>query len=659
MSGNPHAENGERAGDDGNGGAPRSAAPRDGIEPAADAAPKGVEPRDTVAPETAEPAAGAAPRGVEPRDSVVPRDTVEPATVEPAAGAAPRAEDAPGDRAPQVFGAPAQAAEGPVNPWAAGGAWPQNAAPQGGTPGGGYAAPPLPAGPPPLLPPPAPAAPAAPPAPPDGVRQAAVAVLNLSGLGLGYAVTRRWFAMLVCWAATAGLLFAALPADADGVSGGVVVAYLAFLVLAAAHGAARARRTRLVWPARAPLALLLGLVLLAAPAGAVVAYGGAKDEATQKMLLERLDTADHLVQAAKAKPFAAAQPDYRTALAAYRDLSEHHAGSRAARRVPDRLTTYYKTVGAPFEQKQYCDAIAPLTYLRTVPAAFGKSGVGDLASWPDERLATSLYECGVTDLAKDPSVSGGSDDHLSELLTMFPGSPQAAKVEPAVRSAISGAAGGLGGHDPCGATERLRQLATRASALPGDNVGISGTLAKDARKAQGYVQSGTYACGVDQYRSAEFGAAVDTLHDFTKKYPHDKHRALAQKIAIAAEIAEHEPAAGRKLPTTASGGGIPVTVSNDSPESVEVLYTGPVTGSFTLPACGSCHLYATESTARASACKSGKNYPKKTLSLPPGTVYFLHKSGKDHTTPGSDTVTLRYGYLYTECAFTVKSSFSL
>ena len=641
--------------------------PHDGIEPvgerepAADAGARVVDaaPRGGDAPQDRPPQGGIEPAVDREPVAAEPVGERESVAAEPVLDAGPRVEDAREDRGPQVAGAAARGADAAVNPWAAGGAWPQNAAPEGGAPGGGYAAPPLPGGPPPLLPPPAPPVPAAPPAPPDGVRQAAVAVLNLSGLGLGYALTRRWLAMLVCWAATAGLLVAALPADADGVAGGVVLAYLAFLVLAAAHGAARARRTRLVWPARAPLALLLGLVLLAAPAGAAVAYGGAKDEATQKMLLERLDTADHLVRAAKAKPFASAQPDYRTALAAYRDLSEHHAGSRAARRVPDRLTTYYKTVGAPFEQKQYCDAIAPLTYLRTVPAAFGRTGVGDLASWPDDRLATSLYECGVTDLAKDPSASGGSDDHLSELLTMFPGSPQAAKVEPAVRSAISGAAGGLGGHDPCGTTEHLRELATRASALPGDNAGISGALAKDARKAQGYVESGTYACGVNQYRSAEFGAAVDTMHDFAKKYPHDRHRALAQKIAIAAEIAEHAPAAGRKLPTTASGGGIPVTVSNDSPESVEVLYTGPVTGSFTLPACGSCHLYANESTARASACKSGKSYPKKTLSLPPGTVYFLHKSGKDHTTPGSDTVKLQYGYIYTECAFTVKSSFSL
>jgi hypothetical protein len=521
---------------------------------------------------------------------------------------------------------------------------------------GGFTPPPYPAAPPPV-----PVPPTAPPAPADGLRAAAVALLNLSGLGLGYALLRRWFAMAVCWAATGALLVAALPADADGVSSGVLAAYLAFLVLAAVHGAVRGLRRPLAWPPRTPLALLLGLVLLAAPAGAAVAYGGAKDEATQKMLLDRLDQADHLVQTAKAKPFATAQPDYRTALAAYRDLSDNHPDSRAAKRVPARLATYYTAVGTPYAQKKYCDAIAPLTYLRTVPASFGRTGVGSLATWPDDRLATSLYECGVADLAKNPAASGGSGDHLSELLTLFPKSPQAAKVEPAVKSTIAGAAKELHGSDPCGATERMRQLGTRASSLPGDNAGISGALTKDSRQADGYVESGTYACGVHQYRSTDFTGAVETMNDFVGKYPHDKNRALAKKIAIAARIAEEVPAAGHRLPTTASGGGIPITVSNDSPHSVEVYYTGPVTGSFTLAACGSCHTYSNESTARVSACKSGKSYPKKTLNLPPGTTYFMHLSGGESggTTPGTDTVKLQYGYIYTECAFTVDSQFSL
>src|SRR4051812_5325972 len=113
--------------------------------------------------------------------------------------------------------------------------------------------------------PPMPSAP--PPAPADGARAVAVAVLNLSGLGLGYALVRRPLLMVLCWVATAALLLAALPADANGVSVFALVLYGVFLAGAAAHGASVGLRTPLLWPRQAPLALVLGLVLLLVPAG--------------------------------------------------------------------------------------------------------------------------------------------------------------------------------------------------------------------------------------------------------------------------------------------------------------------------------------------------------------------------------------------------------
>lgn len=291
--------------------------------------------------------------------------------------------------------------------------------------------------------PPMPAVPPAPPTPPapaDPLRALAVALLNLSGLGLGYLLLRRRLATAVCWVATGALLAVALPADPDGVPGGAVVAYLALLVLAAAHGAYRGLRHSLMWPPRAPVAIALGLVLLAAPVGGAVLYGGARDEATQKMLLDRLATADQLVAQAKSQPFSAARTSYREALTAYHDLDAHHSDSRAAHRVPASLKTYYETVGAPFEAKKYCDAVEPLTYLRTVPATYGRKRLGALAAWPDDRLATSLYECGVTGLGTGKDVVSPSGN-LGELLTTFPASQQAAKVEPAVSSEIDKAAG--------------------------------------------------------------------------------------------------------------------------------------------------------------------------------------------------------------------------
>ncbi|MEV6017032.1 MULTISPECIES: hypothetical protein [unclassified Streptomyces] len=499
--------------------------------------------------------------------------------------------------------------------------------------------------------PPMPTAP--PPGPASPWRAVAVALLNLSGLGLGYAVVRRWWHMAVCWAATAVLLVVALPADPDGVPGAALVLYLVFLVLAAAHGASVGLRTRLALLPGALIAAVLGVVLLAVPATGVVLYDGARDEATEQMLLDRLDRADRLVARSGKQDFTAAEAGYRRALSAYDALSEDHPHSRAARRVPDRLKTYYETVATPYARQDYCSAVAPLKYLRTVPRTIGRKQLGALVNWPDDRLATSLYSCAAASLSAG---SEGWTAQFGELLSTFPRSPQAGKVEPAVRSAVDKAVRSVGGDDPCAAVQRLDGLDTQVRGLPGDQAGVNDALGKDADRASNSARSGAYACGVREYKDGSYADAVTTMNDFAKNNPHHKNRARAQKIAIAAEVAQTVPAAGKHLPTTASGGGIAVTVKNDSPDDITVLYTGPVTGSFTLKGCGKCTSYALGTTLGLGfkPCNdSGKNYPQRTIHLPVGTTYFVHKSrtatGKS---PASDTAKLRPGYVYTECAYT-------
>lgn len=496
--------------------------------------------------------------------------------------------------------------------------------------------------------PPMPSSP--PPAPPDRLRSVAVGLLNLSGLGLGYALMRRWLLMAVCWVATIVLLLVALPADPDGVSGVLVTLYVVFLVLAAVHGALTGLRTRLAWPAPMAVAVLLGLVLLAVPAGGVVLYDDARDEATQQMLLDRLDKADQLVADSGRLSFSAAEPHYRQALVVYDDLSTDHSGSRAAHRVPDRMKTFYTTVAGAYAQKNYCDAIPQLKYLRTVPGTIDKKELGTLTTWPDDRLATSLYECASTGLAAQGADWPGN---FGDLLTLFPDSTQAKQVEPAVKSAVDKAVAGVRGSQPCTAVQQLTSLAGQIGTLQGQQAGSADALGADARRASGQADSGAYQCGVFQYKGGDFDSALSTMNDFVKKNTHDKNRARAKKIAIAAEVAKTVPAAGKKLPTTASGGSISVTVKNDSPDDITVLYTGPVTGSFTLKGCGSCTSYSLTTTLLKGfkPCSSGKSYPQKTISLPTGTTYFVHRPDSSTATPASDTATLRSGYIYTECAY--------
>ncbi|MFI6347654.1 hypothetical protein [Streptomyces sp. NPDC050560] len=513
--------------------------------------------------------------------------------------------------------------------------------------GSGYGAPP-----PIQLPTVTPGPPPPPRGPADPLRATAVALLNLSGLGIGYALLRRWFALAVCLVATGLLLLLALPADPDGVAPGVLAGYAAVLVVAAVHGAIRALRSPLAWPPQAPVAALLGLVLLAVPVSGAYLYDGARDEATQQALLDRLHDADTLVQKAKNQPFTSVKADYAKALDTYGDIDGGHRDSRAGKLVPDRLDAYYRAVGAPYDDKKYCDAIDPLKYLRNVPDTIDEKTLGALADWPDERLATSLYECGAADIGVDAHAEPKNGD-LAELLTTFPESGQAAKVEPAFKAAIDDAAGDVKGDDPCAAATRLRTLDAQASALADDAGDGKGALNDDAGSARGKVPGGTYACGVDEFKKKDFESALDTLNGFVKDYGKDKNAASAKRIAIAAEVAQAVPGAGEHLPSADKGGSIPVTIENDSPDTIEVLYTGPVTGKLTLKPCGSCSHYSGEAEAALDACKdSGKHYPSKTLHLPVGTTYFLHKPTSGSA--GSDTAKIESGYTYTECAYVVQ-----
>lgn len=128
-----------------------------------------------------------------------------------------------------------------------------------------------------------------------------MAVLNLSGLGLGFAAVRRWRSAVACWLASGLLLLIALPAGSGGVPGAVVVIYLAFLAFAAARGAVVGLRTPLSWPPSSALAAGLAVVLLVVPVGGAVLFDNARQEAVQRMLLSRLAQADGAIASAEAE----------------------------------------------------------------------------------------------------------------------------------------------------------------------------------------------------------------------------------------------------------------------------------------------------------------------------------------------------------------------
>ena len=487
--------------------------------------------------------------------------------------------------------------------------------------------------------------------PGDRWRAAAVAVLNLTGLGLGYVLMRRWLPAILCWIATGILLIIALPAAPGGVAGGLLVVYLVLLAAAAAHGAILGLRTPLTWPQRPQTALILAVVLLVVPIGGSLLFNQMQQNAIQQMLLGRLSQADQIIADTDGDAFATAEPDYGPAVATYRDLLDNYPDSKAGKLVPGRLASFYKTVALPYSAGQYCDAIAPLSYLRSLSGSFTAGSLGS--------LATSLYQCGVGALGTSGSTTPQTD--LNQLLTTFPTSAQAAKVAPAVAAAISSAAAGISGSNPCSATTHLHTLGTQATGITSSQSDVTAALSKAAATATRDVESGTFACGVSQYKGGSFSDAQTTMDNFTSTYPHDSNVALAGKFSIAAQIAEQEPAAGKVIPTLASGGSVSVTILNDSPDPIEILYTGGDTGTLNLSACGSCSTYPSDADGQANACgNSSTNYPQVTIDLPAGTTYFLHQATNDSdTTPSAFSEQYSDGNAYEDCAYETSALSSL
>ncbi|MFJ8127388.1 hypothetical protein [Streptomyces hydrogenans] len=667
------------------GGAPRDATPADAVP--ADAALRDAAPRDAVSGEATP--ADAPPRDATPGDAV-PRDPAPPQATPtgsfrlpaPAPGAGGTA---PWEAPPQNGGstgtaASAAAPAGSFGPADSSGTSGSGFGPPSGGFGGGFGAGaggPYGHGQAPAaapgwagagaFPPPPSAPPGSGPGGGGGqgesrpLQAVAVGLLNLSCLGLGYVLLRQWIGAAVCWAATAALLLLALPADADGVPLGVLVGYGAVLLAAAADGARRGLRARLsVGAAARRLVLPLAVVLLAVPAGGAVAYGSARDEAReeafQQSLLARLATADALVKAREGSRFEVAESDYTTALDTYEKLALDHPGSRAAKLVPERLDAYVTSVSKPYTDKKYCEAVDPLKHLRGLPDTVDAKVLGDRAAGFDEPLAQSLYECGAGELGRESTAA--AHEAFTELAATFPESVYVGRTEKLVGDGLRKAAAPLSdgsASDPCATTEEVRTRRSGVAGLKGYELG--GPVA-DADRA---IQKGVFSCGTKQFRDEEYSDAVKTMDQYAKDYPKSPQAAHARTISIAAQIADHEPAAGKKLPSATVPGGsrMPMVVSNDGKDAVELLYTGPVTGKITLRACGTCTSYggirgAVDPDAKPCGGASSK-YPKATLQLPAGTYHFLQRrAGGGFAVAGetkSSKAEIEPGYTYTNCLY--------
>ena len=101
-----------------------------------------------------------------------------------------------------------------------------------------------------------------------------------------------------------------------------------------------------------------------------------------------------------------------------------------------------------------------------------------------------------------------------------------------------------------------------------------------------------------------------------------------------------------------------VEIVNGSPERLEILYTGPQTGSMTIDPCGDCVTSSSIDNILLGSYCGTTSSPRRTITLAPGDYQVVAKAadGAD-VRPFSGTWALASGTAYSDCYYIQQSPF--
>ena len=409
-------------------------------------------------------------------------------------------------------------------------------------------------------------------------RPLTAALLNLSGLGLGYLHLRAWLRLVVALAATAGLFWVALPIGREPIAVWWALGHLGALGLFALDAALLARRRarhetpqRTVWTPRA--AGRIAWVTLAVVPLLGGAYVVTQQEVLEQHLAYDLDQAEESLDG-RPSVFAAYRDVYDAAYATYVRTVAEHPRTRAADRVPGLVDGLY----AQAKGDDVCNAVAAVRH-------FAEPGAAEpLRTVAQHELPGALHDCGLR--FAESGTFASARPMLTELLTDHPASDpaQALPEELAVwRDDVIKSLNSKGGCDD------TRQATESTSFLAGFD---SGKVKALADKARTKIPAGLLGCGVAQFKDEQYMAAQGVLSTLIDVYPRAKDADYAERVRIATGVALAYPDAGISLPVrNEPEGTITVTLYNYSPDAIEMVYTGPATGVIALDPCSDCAYY--------------------------------------------------------------------
>jgi tetratricopeptide (TPR) repeat protein len=215
---------------------------------------------------------------------------------------------------------------------------------------------------------------------------------------------------------------------------------------------------------------------------------------------------------------------------------------------------------------------------------------------------------------------------------------------------------------PLGRLANLQAVATadattleacRGIAILDALVAAGETLSAEARAA---MPVAVFSCGRASDNANNFRKAADMYRRVVTDYPNHPTARDARRLWADAEVnAAAGTPAGLAPPPVASGRGpagvVTIEIINDSPESLELFFSGPSSDVIVLGPCASCPKYQTFGPLTCPA-----RGPRTVLTLRPGT-YRVHVRSRDglRVTPYNGTWTLESGTRYSECYYIVES----
>ncbi|RBM04531.1 hypothetical protein [Streptomyces sp. PT12] len=516
-------------------------------------------------------------------------------------------------------------------------------------------------------------------------RGVAAALLNASGTGAGYLYLRLRARACACWAGTALLILAANAWNAAGAPLLWLPLYALWLAAQVADGYRRARHLPVPDPAaptgRPWVPFAAGGALLVLVASGLAWYRTLPAEALERA--ERAhaarECADALAHYARASAsryefvLSPASADARTgrdacAVALDAEASAERGDYRGAVSGYESYLALYD--GAPpwpgAEQRLgqvrllAADALAEAAAghaAEDLGAAYGAAvaaytavraqhpGTAEAARVPGRLDA--LYAAGTADLAERPCETVADLRALEDLAAVE--SDEAERLASRARSDLPGA------QFACGEARFAEGAYCEAGDAFEAVLALAAATPERLTEAEESVGRSLYECGVAHYDAERYGQARDALERLVDGYPDDGRASVAEDLLIAVEIREVNEGRTGELPEptpvgTAPRGAVTVEVVNDSPEALEILWTGPETGTATLDACADCTTRGELDGVFGQACGTDAERPAKTLTLAPGAYELVIRTTTGaFLSPHSGAWHLSAGTAYEDC----------